>query len=46
MDSIHTGAAYSSYGSIATLYIVFSASRLSPQSIRAELDNAFISIRH
>jgi hypothetical protein len=44
MDSIHTGAAYSSCGSIALLYIVFSASCFSPQLILADLDKAFISL--
>ena len=46
MDSIHTGAACSSCGSIAPLYIVFSASCFSPQLIVADLDNAFISLVH
>ena len=46
MDSTHTGAAYSSCGSIAPLYIVFSASCFSPQFNLAALDNAFINLVH
>ena len=46
IDSIHTGAAYSIFGSMAPLYIVFIASCLSPQLIVADLDNAFISLVH
>jgi hypothetical protein len=41
MDSFHTGAAYSSCGSIAPVYIVFSASCFSPKIILAELDGAY-----
>ena len=44
MASIHTGAAYSNCASNAQLYIVFSASCLSPQLILADLDNAFINL--
>jgi hypothetical protein len=44
MDSINTGAAYSSCGSTAPLYIVFSASCFSPQLILADLDNVFIRL--
>jgi hypothetical protein len=44
MDTIHTDAAYSSCGSIASCYIVLSASCLSPQLIHADTDNAFISL--
>ena len=46
MDSTHTGAAYSSCGSIEPLYIVFSASCFSPQFNLADLDNAFINLVH
>jgi len=37
MDSIHTDAACSDCGSVAPLYIVFSASRFSLQLILADL---------
>jgi len=46
MDSVHTVAAYSRCGSIAPLFIVFSASCLTPQAILADLDSAFISSVH
>ena len=46
MASAHTGAAYSSCGSIAPLYIVLSASCFSPQFKHADLDNAFINFVH
>ena len=44
IESIHTGAAYSNCGNIAPLYIIFSASSLSPQLIVADLDRAFINL--
>ena len=46
IESIHTGAAYSNCGNIAPLYIIFSASWLSPQLILADLDRAFINLVH
>ena len=46
MGSMHTGAAHSSCGSVAPLYIAVSASRLCPQLILADLHNAFISLVH
>ena len=44
MNSIHTGAAYSSCDSIAQFYIVLSASCSSLQLILADLDKAFIRL--
>jgi hypothetical protein len=46
MASTHTGATYSSFGSIAPLYIVLNASCLSLELILADLDDAFISLVH